>query len=266
MTSGTSVRAPWRALSALRRPWPAWRPVWERRERLGGELVTVVGFLAIALVNGVGYPLLARVMQAHGVTVWDPTTALDAWIPALPWTVLLYSTMYLYYPVGVGCAPRSDEGRTELCLHVQGQLLLALISYAVFVLLPAEIHLNAVMQEQLAHEPAWLQRIYEALYAVDRPWNAWPSLHVSQSLFVLLCVLRWMQLDLPGRRPWLPRGRARRILVPALWIAWCAMALSILTTKQHFVWDGLTGALLALGIWRFYFLPGAEAARVTGST
>jgi hypothetical protein len=37
----------------------------------------------------------------------------------------------------------------------------------------------------------------------------------------------------------------------ALWILWTALAFSTLTTKQHFLWDALTGFALGLAGWWF---------------
>jgi hypothetical protein len=237
------------------RVWRAWDPLWARRDALGGELLTLAGLVVLLGVNGFGYPTVARIAAWRGVTVWDPTTPLDLWIPALPWTVAIYSTMYLYLPFGVLSAPRSDAGRRELLLHVQCHVALVGLSYLFFLSFPVEIHLAASMKERLAIEPSWIRALFAGIYAVDRPWNAWPSLHVSQSLFVVLCLQHWWSADSEPHRPWTPSERWRRPASFALWAAWVALALSILTTKQHFVWDGITGVLLGLFVWRALFRP-----------
>jgi membrane-associated phospholipid phosphatase len=41
----------------------------------------------------------------------------------------------------------------------------------------------------------------------------------------------------------------------ALWILWTTLALSALTTKQHFLWDVLTGFALGLTAWWFGLRP-----------
>lgn len=234
---------------------------WVRREALGGEFLRLFALLALFLVNCIGYPTVARIAEWRGVTAWDPTTALDHWIPALPWTIAIYSTLYLYLPVGIFAAPRCDAGRWELLVHVRAQTLIVAVSYAFFLLLPAEIHLAAGMRPLVEESPAWIRALFALVYLVDRPWNAWPSLHVSQSLLVVLCVQRWTSADFEGRRSWLPSGAARPPALALLWACWAALALSILTTKQHFVWDGITGTLLGLAAWRFAFRPLVPAAR-----
>ena len=41
----------------------------------------------------------------------------------------------------------------------------------------------------------------------------------------------------------------------AFWIAWVLLSLSIITTKQHFIWDMVTGGLLGWALWKLYILP-----------
>ena len=111
--SPTSLSVSARGAQPMPRVWRAWDPLWARRNALGGELLTLAGLVVLLVVNGFGYPTVARIAAWRGVTVWDPTTPLDLWIPALPWTVAIYSTMYLYLPFGVLSAPRSDAANAR---------------------------------------------------------------------------------------------------------------------------------------------------------
>ncbi len=71
---------------------------------------------------------------------------------------------------------------------------------------------------------------------LDPPFNTWPSLHVAFSGLVTLVVARWLE---------------RRRSVVLLWVCWAAISISTLTVKQHFIWDVITGTLLALAYWQW---------------
>jgi len=243
--------------------WRAWLPLWRRRELLAGTFLHLGGLLAIALVNGGGYLVVVHVSGWRGVTTWDPALPLDAAIPALPWTIAVYVTMYAYFPLPLLAAPRGDRGRAQLVLAAQALAIVAWISFAVFLLLPAEIHLREEMRALLSAETGWVRALFRWLYAIDEPWNAWPSLHVSQTLLIVLCVQRWSG-GVAGRRAWLPAGRARAVALALLWTAWSALALSTLTTRQHFLVDPATGALLGAATWRAYLRPALERAETKG--
>ena len=44
----------------------------------------------------------------------------------------------------------------------------------------------------------------------------------------------------------------------SLWVAWTGLAISILTTKQHFVFDLVTGIAAGLAAWWWMLKPGLE--------
>lgn len=73
------------------------------------------------------------------------------------------------------------------------------------------------------------QTIYAAIGAVDAPHNCWPSLHVSLPLLVALVVTT---------------VNRRRGLLLTLWAG--LIAVSIVTTKQHYVADALGGIVTAV--------------------
>jgi membrane-associated phospholipid phosphatase len=84
---------------------------------------------------------------------------------------------------------------------------------------------------------------YASFHWLDRPFNSWPSLHVAQTFLAAIGMTHW----------WVREGRKLRIM--ALWVLWTALALSTLTTKQHFLWDALTGFALGLAGWWFGLRP-----------
>ena len=87
---------------------------------------------------------------------------------------------------------------------------------------------------------------YDYLYAVDTPWNAWPSLHIVQSLLAVLVVSRWYNTE------------NYRWQIRILWFAWLMLTISVMTTKQHFVWDVVTGIIIAVLAWKYWISPCLE--------
>ena len=115
-------------------------------------------------------------------------------------------------------------------------------------MLPAETHVRAEMEELVEAGGFPTLGLYELLYMVDRPWNAWPSLHVSESLLLTLHIQRCLQARAT-------RGRFTKACLAAIWTGWVLLSLSVLTTRQHFVWDLISGAGLGALLWVVYVRP-----------
>ena len=250
-------------LEALRSAgtWRAWEPLLRLRDiwRGYGFHVGVMAFLGLFGIGGYEATLLFA--TERGLTAWSPTSSWDYAVPALPWTVLIYLTLYLYSVIPVLSTRRDERGRRELLFLAQGMIILFLISFGVFLAMPAEIVVRTQMEALLPSMNPLYRALFEGIYLIDRPFNSWPSLHVSQSLLIILFAHRWLALrtgELPSAGRW----------IAFLWVAWVALSLSILTTKQHFIWDMVTGAALGALLWRAYILPRLDqriAARQTAS-
>jgi hypothetical protein len=239
--------------------WRLWSPLYSLRDHLRGYGFHFAVMIIISTAGILGYHSTLLFADGRGVTTWDPTSTWDTALPAMPWTVLVYLTLYLYLPLPILSAGRSNRGRRELAILGQGMLLLFLISYAFFVFMPAEVSVRTQMEALVPTMHPQLGRIFEIVYLIDRPWNSWPSLHVSQSLLIALFVQRWLTL----RAAELPLHRFSSC---AMWIAWIVLSLSILTTKQHFIWDMLSGGLLGALIWWSYILPRFEQRATSRQT
>ena len=188
--------------------------------------------LAAALVQstlyfGIGHLTLSRSTELL-------RTRLDDAIPFWPWTSWFYLPIYasIFIMAIAGFRRRSMFNR-------------ALKAVALVMFLGALGHLcvRAEYPRPILHPPypslsyafmAWVQRI-------DRPGNVFPSLHVAQTstLAFLLC----------HDRPVL--GRVAVVLGALL-------AISTMTTKQHFIADVVSGYLLAF-LARWFALRGIRA-------
>lgn len=236
--------------------WRLWSPLYLLRERCDGYGFHLGVMTVLSLLGLAGYHSTLLFSEERGVTAWDPTSLWDATVPPMPWSILVYLTLYLYFPLPILLSERNQRGRRELALLGQGMILLFLISYAFFVFMPAEVGVRTQMEQLVPSMHPRLASLFEIVYFFDRPWNSWPSLHVSESLLIVLFVRRWLNI----RADEFPR---RRLWVAGLWIAWVSLSFSILTTKQHFIWDLVTGGLLGALIWWSYILRRLEQRLTT---
>ena len=204
---------------------------------MGGWAFHLGALAALHLVTGGSYGLLVHLNAARGLTVWDPGIALDKSLPVLPWTIVPYVTYFLYGPLSVLATPRTDRGRRELMLFYQVLVCMNLVGFIVYVLIPCEIQIVHDVPREVLEGSGIVGTLFRFVRSLDRPYNAWPSMHASMSLAIALYAAHtW-------RRPW-----ARLLLAGA----WGLLALSILTTKQHYLFDLVTGALLGWIAWRWF--------------
>ncbi len=201
-----------------------------------------LGGMALTLLITTGCYFLVVVLSAvRGVTVFDPEQlfvvggrSLDSRIPYLPWTVVIYKWYVLFFLLPVLTYPKTESGARELFRLYSGLVKITLAACVVFILCPAELTLRVVADHQGGSK--FLHQGILAPLRLDPPFNTWPSMHVALPGLVTLVVTRWLE-----RRRW----------VFLLWVCSIAMSISTLTIKQHFIWDVITGALLALVYWQW---------------
>ncbi len=235
-----STDPPW-----LQRPWRAWAPLWRDREAAEGRLFPWALLLIVGAISGGGYGLIVQVNAWRATTVWDPSTPWDFTIPVVPWSILAYLSLYFYFPLALKSATRTDRGRFELILLHQGILILSLVSFAFFLAFPCEILVTEQVPAELIVGSDYPGPLFAAVRFFDRPYNAWPSLHISLSFLMLLFLIR----------QW-----TRPLAVAALSASWILLALSILTTKQHYIFDLASGLALAIGVWHYSLGPALALA------
>lgn len=208
----------------------------------GGCGIALVGALLALLFIGVCYKLVNVLATVRGVTVFDPEElfvvggrSLDSRIPYLPWTFVIYECGFLLiFLLPAFTYPKTESGALELSRLYSGLFKITLAACVVFILCPAELTLRVVTDDQGGSKS--LHEGLLALLNLDLPFNTWPSLHVALTGLVTLVVARWLE---------------RRRSVVLLWVCWAAISISTLTVKQHFIWDVITGALLALAYWQW---------------
>lgn len=134
-------------------------------------------------------------------------------IPLVEWTAAVYLSATVMAPLAMFLIKQPQLGRVFVA--GAGMVAFAMAAFVAYpIAYPRPITDNFLLQ---------------LLHTTDTPSNCFPSLHVAACFFLSACL--W-------------RMRSKRIgLIFFVWSA--AITVSTLTTKQHYVLDILTGALLA---------------------
>ncbi len=184
----------------------------------------------------------------HGPPAQLPLTAIDAWVPFLPFTGWWYASSYLLLGWAFVVIDGLDRATRLLYALAAVQLAAAIVFVAYPVVYPREL---AVLPPDTWPVHAALVSFW---HTIDTPANCLPSLHVTTGLLSLAAFLH---------------GRPRRHLPVAVLIAVLSIA-STMTFKQHYLADLVAGAVLSWIAYRVFFVwirvGAAGAAGTTGGT
>jgi membrane-associated phospholipid phosphatase len=182
--------------------------------KLVGNTVATAGF----------FPLYFWIMKNAGQPWTLPLTALDRLIAFWPALLPVYLSLWLYIALPVFLA----KDRRELWSFALGCAFMTGIALVVFWFMP-----TAIPNFSIDTSPGTTLHL---LKTVDAAGNAFPSLHVSFSVFA--CVVLARQLREVTAPAW-----AR-----ALNIAWAvAIVYSTMAVRQHVLVDVLGGLALGIG-------------------
>jgi hypothetical protein len=163
-----------------------------------------------------------------------PMTWVDANVPFVPATVWMYDSAFLYF-AAVYLLMREDLDALDR--YYRSFVGLVLASGLIFLiwptsyprgLYPLPADLNAATAAAL-----------ELLRRADTPANCCPSLHVSG-----VCLSAFVVFD---------RKKRGRTVFFAVWAA--LIALTTLTTKQHYLLDAVSGFAMAVFFYRLFRRP-----------
>lgn len=158
-------------------------------------------------------------------------------IPFLDWTILPYMSIDAFYAASLFiCATRA-----ELDTHAKRLLFATIISVTGFLLFPLEF--SFVRPATTGFNGA----LFNALSDFDKPFNQAPSLHIS--LLMLLWAVYSRHL----------RGAALYLM--HFWFV--LIGISVFTTYQHHMIDGVTGAMV--GVICLYLFPDSPVSWSSGS-
>lgn len=164
-----------------------------------------------------------------------PLTAVDQAVPLMSWAVWVYAA----YPLLFVLTFVFEHDARRLDRWMWATLFVNVASNAVFVVWPTTLDRAAFAPPSDAGP--WTTAVLEWFRALDAPTNCFPSLHVSTAY--LSSFVAW-------RRDW------RRF---ALAFAWAnAIALSTLSTKQHYLVDVVAGFGLAVVAYVLFMRKGVD--------
>ena len=223
----------------LMKPWGLWKPLWKVREsrKLFWYVIAI-----LILTMALPYSIINQIMGYIGHSAFDPSTSLDEKIPFIGWSFFVYLSLYLYYPAAAYFGRESNERIREMFAFHQALFMMTWVVFLIFIIIPTEIHIRDNIPLDVRNGEGFWGFFYgDLMHKTDKPFNAWPSLHVAQSLLIVLLLRRWQVIDYKSE-----------IL---LWVCWIALCISVLTTKQHFVFDLVTGLIVAMFTWRHMCIP-----------
>jgi len=229
--------------SVFKHPWKVWQGHWDDRSSLRLFWKTLVILL---LSMAIPYAIINRIMGTLDWSVMDPITSIDNAVPFIGWSFWIYLTLYLYYPAAAWFGRSSDARIREMFAFHQALFILTWIIFLIFIFLPTEIYIRDHIPNSIQSGIGWNGFWYGTMmHTIDTPYNAWPSLHVVQSLLIVLVLRRWNVIS--GYKE------------AGVWIAWILLCLSIMTTKQHFFWDLFTGIIAGLIGWYWMCKPAMDS-------
>ncbi len=193
--------------------------------------------LKIAVLLGLAVGICIPYFGLHALEptpLWaPPVTALDRAIEFQSGWVYPYLSVCLLVPLFPLLATR----REELLGFARGLVLVCVPSFLTFAALPVAGPRPVAPAADATY--AWL-------VGIDGSTNAFPSLHAALAVYGLLFGWRVLGDGLPA---------GRRSLLASVLLAWGAAILyATLATKQHWAWDLVPGAALAVVshglVWR----------------
>ena len=179
--------------------------------------------LTIAVVTWfiVGYFSVGRSLDAS--RAYSLATPLDALIPFVAPTVWIYLWVFPATLVPVFFVRSRDLFRRTVLAYT----VVISISLVCFVALPVT-SLGFRVDPKTLDVSRFSPWAVSAVYAIDPPFNLFPSLHLSTATVAAFSA--W---------------KARRLYGKAMFVGVALIGVSICTVKQHFIVDGIAGVALA---------------------
>ena len=181
----------------------------------------------LAAIFGLLYTVSGAISYQSGGFLSMPQFEKD--IPFMPWTIWIYMVLY---PVYLTWALFSFKSETIMNKNLYSFTVLAVTSCLTFIIVPIS-YPRGMFPLSLDNDLTTL--LFRAVRASDKPSNCLPSLHVG------LCYLF----------AWGYFTECKKRFVLSFMIS-TLIAVSTLTTKQHYIYDIVAGFALATVIYYFF--------------
>ncbi len=186
-------------------------------QRAGAGLKSV-SFIGMVSYFTFGYLAINRFSSGRG-SFFDLSTPIDAAIPFVPAFVfgylLVYTSVLLFLII---------ERREDFYLAFLSFFLVTSIAYIIFLIAPVKM----VNRPTLEGMSGFVAETTMACFSIDRPYNCFPSLHVTYAMLATLAL--W---------------RNHRRLAWATLAMTLLVAASVLLVKQHVIADVIAGIINA---------------------
>lgn len=171
---------------------------------------------------------------------------MDENIPYIKDSIFIYGMYYFLFIAMALSVPLNKKGLIECIFAYQILMLLSTLSFIIFVLMPIKVDTRLGLDTG----DGLVSTLYEILHSADPPYNSWPSLHVLHSIFLSWILVRWFKQSqglfrIPIR---LKNFKlfVNYIIPTVIWILSISIAISTMTTKQHYFFDFVTGIIFAI--------------------
>lgn len=169
------------------------------------------------------YLLTNYIQNWINASSFDPVIQLDYLIPFLPFTIWIYYIFYLLFFFMLFFIPNNKKGEKLLRNMLISLIIDIITSSVIFLLFPVKVKLRENINYQNINS-FYTKQLILLLYKYDKPFSSWPSLHVSQTIIMYKYFNKIYQ------------SHAVTFLVVLI-------ILSTLTTKQHYLFDIVTGIM-----------------------
>ena len=226
-------------------PWAFWKPVWKLQLKTSPSSLPIAAFIISTVYISVVYALTSNFAEWRDYTIFESSTIIDENIPFIKNSIFIYGTYYLLFIAMALSVPLNKKGLIECIFAYQILIILSTLCFFIFVFMPIKVD----TREGLELGGGLVLKLYEILYSADPPYNSWPSLHVSHSIFLCWILIRWIKRSEGLFRISIKISKNKIIMdyfLPLL--IWClsiSISISTMTTKQHYFFDFVTGIIIA---------------------